>query len=245
MGEERDQHGHRSVKIRSPSKIVFLYPTLIVAVLAGVWTMASMYGSSLQEISPVPGQLFWWTFVINMLVLAFDFSRGEFFALVLAFGTVSLSVILINQNWHFVEPLRDAMSMVKLIAHPHFYFMIALALGGIFVAVFFYTRFDYWEITHNELLHHHGLLGNVERFPAPDLRMTKEITDVFEYVLMGSGRLVIHPRGASRATVLENVPFVNRKEEHIQRMLSTLSVTVDTQHHHQPKAAPPPPVEEA
>jgi hypothetical protein len=243
MGEEHDAHGHRSVKIRSPSKIVFLYPTLLVAILAGVWTMISSHGGSLQEISPVPGQLFWWTFVINLLVLAFDFSRGEFFALVLFFGVVVLGVVLINQNWHFVTPLRDALSSVKLIAHPHFYFMISLALGGIFVAVFFYTRFDYWEITHNELLHHHGLLGNVERFPAPDLRMTKEITDVFEYVLMGSGRLVIQPRGAIRATVLENVPFVNRKEEHIQRMLSTLSVTVDTHAHQAPAATPPPAAE--
>lgn len=228
MGEERSG-GQRSVKIRNPSKIVFLYPTLLVSILAGVWTMIAMRGGApLQEISPVAGQLFWWTFAINLLVLAFDFSRGEFIALLLAFGLVVVSLILVNQELQFVQPVRDLLSQVKLVAHPHFYFMIALALATIFVAVFFYTRFDYWEITHNELLHHHGVLGNVERFPAPDLRMTKEITDVFEYVLLGAGRLVIQPRGASRATVLDNVPFVNRKEEHIQRMLSTLSVTVDT-----------------
>lgn len=224
-----------SVIVRSLPKVVFLYPTFLAAILAGVWAWASLHAvhGDLDLTSLGPGRLFWWTFSINLLVISFDFGRGEFLALVLFFAAVVLGVVLLDQNVALVRPVQEALSTIQLQAHPHFYLLTAVTLGLVFVAVFVHGRFDYWEITSNELLHHHGLLGDVERFPAPELRLTKEITDVFEYVLLGAGRLVLHPQGAQRATVLENVPFVARKEEHIQRLLSSLAVTV------QQPAAPP------
>lgn len=214
--------------VRSPPKVVFLYPTFLVAIAAAIWAWLSLgaVGGDLDQSSLGPGRLFWWTFTINLLVLSFDFGRGEFLALVLFFGMVTLGVVLLDQNVQLVRPIQQALSTIQLRAHPHFFLLVAVSLGLLFVAVFFYQRFDYWEITSNELLHHHGLLGNVERFPAPELRMTKEITDVFEYCLLGAGRLVLHPQGAARATVLENVPFVSRKEANIQRLLSSVSVNV-------------------
>ncbi|MEZ6183520.1 MAG: hypothetical protein R3F62_00745 [Planctomycetota bacterium] len=218
------------VTIRSPSKVIFLYPTLIAAVIAGLWTLFTV-GLGVPENDALaqhlgPGRLFWWTFSINMLVLAFDFTRGSFVALVLAFGLVTLGIVLVDQDLGFVRPVQGWLSGIRLYATPTFYFMFAGTLLLVFAAVWVYVRFDYWEITHNELLHHHGFLGDVERYPAPEMRMSKEITDVFEYVLLGSGRLVLHPRGSERATVLENVPFVRSKEKRIQAMLASFSVTV-------------------
>ncbi|OYW21990.1 MAG: hypothetical protein B7Z55_05150, partial [Planctomycetales bacterium 12-60-4] len=52
-----------------------------------------------------------------------------------------------------------------------------------------------------------------------------EIDDVFEYLLMGSGRLVLHPRSEPRAFVLENVPFISYKEARITKMLGALQVS--------------------
>ena len=218
------------VIIRSPSKVIFLYPTLFAAVIAAVWCLVTV-GAGVPTNEELvhhlgPGRLFWWTFSINMLVLAFDFSRGSFLALVLAFGLVTLGIVLVDQDLGFVRPLQSWLSGVRLYATPTFYLMFAGTLTLIFLAVWVYVRFDYWEITHNELLHHHGFLGDVERYPAPEMRMSKEITDVFEYCLLGSGRLVLHPRGSNRATVLENVPFVRSKEIRIQAMLASVSVTV-------------------
>ena len=218
------------VIIRSPSKVIFLYPTVIAAVIAALWVLYTVGGgvpsNDVLHEHLGPGRLFWWTFSINMLVLAFDFTRGSFLALVLAFGLVTLGIVLIDQDLGFVRPVQGWLSGVRLYATPTFYLMFAATLLLIFAAVWVYVRFDYWEITHNELLHHHGFLGDVERYPAPEMRMSKEITDVFEYCLLGSGRLVLHPRGSNRATVLDNVPFVRRKEERIQAMLASLSVTV-------------------
>ena len=43
----------------------------------------------------------------------------------------------------------------------------------------------------NEILHHHGPLSDLERFPTMNLKFDKEIPDVLEYALLGSGRLVL------------------------------------------------------
>ncbi|MCH9656654.1 MAG: hypothetical protein K0U89_22650, partial [Planctomycetes bacterium] len=67
---------------------------------------------------------------------------------------------------------------------------------------------------------------DLERFAAPNLKIDKEISDIFEYVLLRSGRLVLHPRNEPRAIVLDNVPFISRKEKQITRMLGALQVQV-------------------
>lgn len=220
-----------SVVIRSRPKVVFLYPTFLAALLAGIWTWIQLgQGVPLDAVSLTPGRIFWWVFAINLAAMAFDFTRGEFVALVLFFGVISLAIVLLDERWQFVAPVRDALSHVQLRAHPHLYLLIALALGVLFALVFINGRFDYWEITHNELLHHHGVLSDVERYPAPNLRMTKEIPDLFEYCLLGAGRLVLQPQGAARAIVLENVILVNRLERQIQHMLAQLAVTIDAPH---------------
>jgi hypothetical protein len=220
-----------SVFIRSRPKVVFLYPTFFAAVVAGIWTMVQLQqGVALDQVSLTPGRIFWWTFAINLAAMAFDFTRGEFLALVLFFGVMTLGIVLLDERFAFVNPVRNALSHVQLRGHPHLYFLLALALGVVFLLILISGHFAYWEVTHNELLHHHGLLGNVERFPAPNLRMTKEIPDLFEYCLLGAGRLVLQPQGAARPIVLDNVLFVDRLESRIQKLLAQLAVTIEPQH---------------
>ena len=71
-------------------------------------------------------------------------------------------------------------------------------------------------------------MSNLERLSAPNLRIDKEINDVFEYLLMQSGRLILQPSNERRAIVLDNVAFIRRKEEAITRMLGALQVQVRT-----------------
>jgi hypothetical protein len=56
------------------------------------------------------------------------------------------------------------------------------------------------------------------------LRITKEIDDVFEYMLLRSGRLILHPSNEPRAFVLDNVLFIDDKEARITKMLGALQV---------------------
>lgn len=216
-----------SIIIRSRPKIIFLYPTFLAALLAGIWTWADLGAGGLDQVSLTPGRIFWWVFAINLTAMAFDFTRLEFAALVLFFGMTTLGIILLDERFAFVAPVQQVLSHVQLRAHPHLYLLMALALGVCFALVFVAGRFEYWEVTHNELLHHAGVFGTVERFPAPNLRMTKEIPDLFEYALAGAGRIVFQPQGQPRAIVLENVLFVSRLEGQIQRMLGQLAVTLE------------------
>jgi len=105
-------------------------------------------------------------------------------------------------------------------------------LGFVLMGVWVQGFFDYWEITHNEVLHHKGFLGDLKRYPAPNLQLHKEITDLFEYCLFfpfgGAGRIVLMPHGAQRSVVLDNVIGVNIIEERTQKMLSSLQVKIDT-----------------
>ena len=99
-------------------------------------------------------------------------------------------------------------------------------LGLIYVGVFINIRFDYWEVRPNELLHHHGFLSSLERYSAPNLRISKEIDDVFEYMLLRCGRLILHPSNEPRAFVLDNVLGIDRKEAAITKMLGALQVQI-------------------
>ena len=97
----------------------------------------------------------------------------------------------------------------------------------IFLLVFINTRFSYWEIQPNEILHHHGFLGDVHRYPTRGLRMKKEITDLMEFVLLRSGTLVLTPQDEERPLILDNVIAITSVEDKIQRLLGTMKVRID------------------
>ena len=59
------------------------------------------------------------------------------------------------------------------------------------------------------------------------MRVRKEITDVFEYLLLGSGRLIIYPSGREQAIVLDNVPRINNVERLVEEMLDSVRVTIE------------------
>jgi hypothetical protein len=122
--------------------------------------------------------------------------------------------------------LKEFTEMLQPRAGGQFYAVLAGGMILIYLFVFLDTRFDYWEIMPNEIIHHHGVLGDVNRFPAPQLKLEKEITDVFEFFLLRSGRLILQPSSERRAIVLDNVPNINKRELEIQNLLRALTVHV-------------------
>jgi hypothetical protein len=112
------------------------------------------------------------------------------------------------------------------VANSTFFIVFASMLVLVYICVFIAARFDYWEVRPNELLHHHGILSDLKRYSAPNLRVDKEINDLFEYLLLGSGRLILQPSNERRAITLDNVLFINQKEKSITGMLSALQVKV-------------------
>jgi hypothetical protein len=120
------------------------------------------------------------------------------------------------------------MSSIYVSANSQFYAMVALILAGLFAMIYVTRYLDYWEILPNEILHHHGPLSDLERLPTLNLKFDKEIPDVFEFLLLGAGRLVLHVTEERRAIVLDNVLFINHKEEKLKKLMSRLEVRVTT-----------------
>jgi hypothetical protein len=216
----------RPIYLISYPKIILLYPTFFMALIAAIITKVYSEESSAAIMA---GWTFLWIFALNIVVLAFDFPRTTSLTLFFLLMAAGLGITLLSTyNPELFPALYALIKQINPHANSTFYFMFAGILGIIYIFVFVLIRFDYWELSSNELLHHHGFLSSLERFPASNLRITKEVDDVFEYMLLGSGRLVIQPTNVQRAFVLDNVPFINSKEARITRTLGALQVQVRT-----------------
>lgn len=175
----------------------------------------------------VCARIFLLILAMNLVVIAFDFPRTT--SLTWFFASMSIVIglwFLLKHNPWLAPQIVNALLKIKPAANASFYLIFAGIMLFLYICVLVSRRFDYWEVKGNELLHHHGFLSNLERFSAPNLRIDKEINDLFEYLLLRSGRLIIHASNERRAIVLENVLFINQKEERITKMLGALQVRV-------------------
>lgn len=222
-----------SIYLISYPKIVFLYPTLLVAIAAAIYMTfageSAHIGGQREHMAEVMALIFLGVFGLNLTVLAFDFPRTTSLTLFFLGAALFMGTwMLLRFNPDIIPPLTNMLKGLRPWANSQMYWLFSGILGLIFICVGIYVRFDYWEVKGNELLHHHGFLSDLERFSAPNLKIDKEISDIFEYILLRSGRLVLHPRSEPRAIVLDNVPFISKKEKQITRMLGALQVQVRT-----------------
>ena len=218
----KSDSGDQVILVSYP-KIVFLYPTLIVSALAAIVTAFSDSTTA----ASIMAWLFLFVLGTNAIVISFDFPRSTSLTMFFIGMAVLLLLVLISTYTPNLVPfLRDTIAAIQPAANAAFYTIVAITLGTIYVFVLINRKFDYWEVKPNELLHHHGLMSDLKRYSAPSLEMEKEIPDLFEYLLLRSGRLILHPTGTQRSIVLENVLNISKKEKEITRMLSALQVKV-------------------
>lgn len=211
-------------------KVVFLYPTVLAALFGAIYMWAQGNVPS-EDYALLPARVFLIVLTVNLVVVSFDFPRTT--SLTWFFAIVALCVglwTLFHINDSLAPIVSAQLAKITPRANAAFYLIYSLSILFLFVCVIVSRRFDYWEVRGNELLHHHGVLSDLERFSAPNLRIDKEINDVFEYLLLRSGRLILHPSQERRAIVLENVMFINQKEDRITRMLGALQVRVRHDH---------------
>ena len=220
-----------SIYLVSYPKIIFLYPTWIFAFLSGLlmWVLGADAEGKAGRIEEVVSLVFLMLMAMNLVVLSFDFPRTTSLTLFFGFSAVVMGLVLLLTNRpDLIGPFKSFFEALKPRANASFYFLFWLLLSVLYVVVWLLVRFDYWEVRPNELLHHHGFMSDLERFSAPNLRISKEINDVFEYMLLRSGRLILHPTSEPRAFVLENIININRKEAQITKMLGALQVEFRT-----------------
>jgi len=219
------------VYLVSYPNIVFLYPSVIAALFGAIFMLWNGNQPD-QAYAMIPARIFMAVLMVNLVVISFDFPRTT--SLTWFFAAVAGGVLiwmLFRLQPQAVPWVTTQMMKIAPAANATFYILYVLGMLGLYTIVMISRRFDYWEVRGNELLHHHGFLSDLERFSAPNLRIDKEINDVFEYLLLRSGRLILHPSQERRAIVLENVFFINQKEEKITKMLGALQVRVRTDNH--------------
>lgn len=255
-----------SVKIFSYPKVIFLWPTMVFALICGTGMLivgdspahgppvtpeareavadeaAEAEAEAIVEVDadklPPPGarrfsswqNIFGITFLIvfavNMMVMSLDFPRFTLIAVILFIMMMAfLMLYLASQGVDFLSPLTALTKYLFFTANAGFYFAIA-AVQAVMYAIIWSTRYlDYWEVRPNEVLHHHGPLSDLERFPTLQMKFAKEIPDILEFLLgLGAGRLVLNFSVNDRQVVLDHVLFINSKEEQLKRLMSQLRV---------------------
>ena len=105
-----------------------------------------------------------------------------------------------------LKPIHAIFSSIYAVANKGFYLMVFVTLMLVFAVIYVTRWLDYWEVLPNEILHHHGPLSDLERYPTMNLKFDKEIPDVLEYGALGAGRLVLHVTDERKSIVLDNVP---------------------------------------
>ena len=211
-----------SLVIRPWPKVVFLYPTFIAATVFWLISMFSESGGTLGVTTL--GNVFMVVFAANLLVFSFDFSRIKSITIAFAVVAVILGVGWANTQWGWFAGIKDTFTKIDIRMNTQFYGFVSGFLAFVLMLVFINTRFNYYEINHRELLHHHGYLGDVTRIPTAGLLVHKEIYDLVEFLLLRSGRLIFYPQSKREALVIDNVMNVNKVEEHIKDLLSVMAV---------------------
>ncbi len=220
------------VIIRPYPKVVYLYLTWIASLVCGLLhpeasvtdaNGALAFSAEQVQTGHLLGRIWLAIFALNILVISFEFSRIR--SVAIAFFVIAFVFAGIQMG--FLDVVGQFLGGLQLLMNKVFYYVIAALFSIIYLLVFIASRFNYWEIQPNEILHHHGFLGDVQRYPTQRLKMKKEITDVLEHLLLRAGTLVLDPEGEERPIILENVINLNRVEDKVQRLLGTLKVRID------------------
>ncbi|QDV82589.1 hypothetical protein [Stieleria magnilauensis] len=237
-----EQHGHAHVHSHGSGgsqkkriylvpypKFIFMYPTLIISTLATLvlWAGGHSIADPSETVPVVMTGIFLCVMMANLFIIVFDFPRATSLTLVFIVTTVAMGVwMLFLTRPDLLPAVGDWIKRIRPVANTTFFLCTTIGMTLMYIAVFVSTKFNYWELSNNELLHHHGLLSDLKRYPAPNLRVDKEINDVFEYMLLGAGRLILHPTTEKRAIVLDNILFVGKKEDQMTRMLGSIKVKI-------------------
>ena len=209
------------IYIRSYPKIIFFWPLLITSFI--LWMIQAIMGPEAD--TSILGYVWFIVFFVNIFVTAFDFSSTKFFVLILAIVIIILVLVFLVLPNFAVD--IGGFRRLNITLPWEFYMLMTVILALILGIVIISTRFEYFKIERNEIIHKAGIFSSAERFPVKSLRFKKEIPDVFEFFMLRAGKLTIMPGKADEVMILNTVLNINKKEEQLDWLLSHVSVEPD------------------
>jgi len=207
-----------AIYLRNYPKVIFFWPVFFSSFI--LWIIQAIIG----DIPNMVLGYFWAAmFFINFFVVAFDFSSTKFFILILFIVIILVLVIfLLLPNVKLSGSLEFNFNL-----HWQFYLGMTLMLGIPLGMVLINVHFNYYKIERNEIYHKSGIFQSAERFPVSNLRIKKSIPDIFEYIFLRAGSLVLIPGRAEDIINLPTVLNIKNKAEAIDKLLSYVSVEED------------------
>ena len=161
-------------------------------------------------------------FAFNLIVIAFDFTE------VISLLLMALIAVLIFAGLYFdfLSFIGDFFAKLELEMSSRFYYTMFGLFSIIYFFVFLKTRFEYWEFRHNEVIHRRGVFADIKRYSTEDLRWFKEVPDVLERIICGSGRMILTTPREQHPIVIQHVLGINRIDEQVADILGIKRVTM-------------------
>jgi len=215
--DKKPLHSHdETVTVRPYPKVIFFWPTWIMSLVAAI--VLSAADTPPQHL----GTIWMCIFAFCLVVIAFDFTE-VISVMVIA---IILVVVFAGLYFNFLGPIGDFFGSLKLMMAKSFYWTMFGLFSIIYFFVFLRTRFDYWEFRYNEVIHRRGVFADIKRYSSEDLRWFKEVPDVFERILAGSGRMILTTPREPHPIVIEHVLGINRIDERVADILGVKKVTL-------------------
>ncbi len=205
------------VVVRPLPKVVFFYLTWVVSLVCGI--VASLASGDGSPEGPL-GLIWTGIFFFNVLVISFDFNEERSLVAVLSVIVAFLALLyfgVLGSVGAWFSALRPAMNAT-------FYWLIFAGFSILYLFVWLNSRFDYWEFRPNEVVHRFGIFPKMKRFSTEDMRLDKEVPDVLERLLLGSGRLILTTPHEKHPIVIEHVLRIGRIDDEIAEILGVKAV---------------------
>lgn len=208
---------HMSVIVRAYPKVIFFWLTWLFSLVA-----ALLVRPAAESVGTHLGTVWMCVFAFNLLVISFDFTE------IISLLVLALIAVLIFAGlyFNFLGFVGAFFRNLDLYMNAAFYWTVFGLFSLIYLFVFVRTRFDYWEFRYNEVIHRRGLFADLKRYSTDDLRWFKEIPDVLERVLCGSGRMILTTPREPQPIVIEHVLGIGAIDEKVADILGTKRVTL-------------------
>ena len=204
----------QNVHVTSYPKIIFLWPTWVISFI--LWLIAFFVDETLAAYEWM-GWLWIGIFAFNLFVVAFDFAAGKFLAIIALIFVFFILVFL------GIIPLNIDFPHLKL--SEEFFLSITIIFTFIMAILWISRRFNYLEITHQQITYHVGIMADERRYPAPECRFEKKTEDVFERIMPPfCSKLIMKTDQGEVAEILECVPRINKRLSDIKKILDHLKV---------------------
>jgi hypothetical protein len=193
-------------------RVVFFYLTWIASLVC------ALASTEVQE--PWIGLAWMSAFLFNLLVISFDFNEERSLILVLVTVVGVLALL-------YTGALGDVgswMSSLRPVMNETFYWMMFVAFSVVFFFAWLNSRFDYWVIEPNEVVHRYGLMPKMKRFSTESLRWDKVVPDLLERILLGSGTIILTTPQETHPIVIEHVVRLGTIDDKIAAILGVKQV---------------------